>query len=147
MSGAESFVSLRDITEVREMTRRPWIVDRRPMSASVMPSARYSCVGSPDRFFKGRTAKDWIRGDGLEAKRRWRTWPKVKAKTVAKMANRRPVAARRRVLRLDSECEAGIGDSAAPGISGARAVATELVPTDGVATTALVLSAFTGTIK
>src|SRR5215831_8448282 len=121
MSGAESFVSLRDITEVREMTRRPWIVDRRPMRASVMPSARYSCVGSPDRFFKGRTAKDWIRGDGLEAKRRWRTWPKVNAKTVAKMVTRRPVAARRRVLRPACECEEGeegLADSAALGISG-----------------------------
>ncbi len=32
------------------------------MSSSVIPSARYSCVGSPERFFKGSTAIDLIAG-------------------------------------------------------------------------------------
>src|SRR5262245_6930015 len=152
ISGAESLVSLRDITEVREMTRRPRIVDRRPMRASVKPSARYSCVGSPDRFFKGRTASDWIRGAGLEAKRRWRTWPQVNAKVIARMAARRPVAARSRRPRPVREYQDGLGDSPrafitegvaraviAPWLGGGvAAVAPEAVP---------VLSPFNGEIN
>src|SRR5260221_9802342 len=62
MSGADIFVSFKDIAEVREMTRRSRMAERRPMSASVMPSARYSCPGSPERFFRGNTAKDLIAG-------------------------------------------------------------------------------------
>jgi len=42
ISGAESCVSLKRMTEVREITRRSWIPDSRPMSSSVIPSARYS---------------------------------------------------------------------------------------------------------
>src|SRR6267143_2120522 len=30
------------------------------MSASVIPSAKYSCAGSPERFSSGSTASDWI---------------------------------------------------------------------------------------
>jgi len=62
MSGADIFVSFKDIAEVREITRRSRMAERRPMSASVMPSARYSCPGSPERFFRGNTAKDLIAG-------------------------------------------------------------------------------------
>ncbi len=62
ISGTESCGFLNRITDVREITRRSWILERRPMSASVIPSARYSCAGSPDRFFKGSTAKDLILG-------------------------------------------------------------------------------------
>ena len=58
ISGTESCVSLKRITDVREMTRTSGIPERRPIRASVIPSARYSCVGSPDRFFKGNTASD-----------------------------------------------------------------------------------------
>src|SRR5437016_5192571 len=36
--------------------------ERRDTKASVIPSARYSCLGSPDKFFKGRTARDLIAG-------------------------------------------------------------------------------------
>jgi len=32
------------------------------MSASVMPSAKYSCVESPERFTSGSTAMDLMRG-------------------------------------------------------------------------------------
>ncbi len=62
ISGTESCGFLNRITDVREITRRLCILDRRPMSSSVIPSARYSWVGSPDRFFKGSTAKDLILG-------------------------------------------------------------------------------------
>ena len=60
ISGTVCRVSLKRITEVREMTRRPLIIDRRPISSSVMPSARNSCAGSPERFFRGKTAIDFI---------------------------------------------------------------------------------------
>ena len=40
ISGTELCVPLNCIDDVREMTRRLWIVESRPMSASVMPSAR-----------------------------------------------------------------------------------------------------------
>ena len=63
ISGTESCVFLKCIAEVREMTRRPWIMDSRPISSSVMPSAKYSWDGSPLKFSKGRTAKDRIAGD------------------------------------------------------------------------------------
>src|SRR6476659_6875548 len=34
------------------------------ISSSVMPSAKYSCDGSPERFSKGRTAMESMRGGG-----------------------------------------------------------------------------------
>src|SRR6266567_7838473 len=37
-------------------------MESRPMIDSVMPSARYSCDGSPERFLRGKTAKDLILG-------------------------------------------------------------------------------------
>src|SRR5256885_6143607 len=40
------------------MTRRPWILDSCPISSSVMPSAKYSCDGSPLKFCKGSTARE-----------------------------------------------------------------------------------------
>ncbi len=48
------------MTEVREITRSPPILARSVMSCSVMPSAKYSCSGSPDRFSSGKTATDRI---------------------------------------------------------------------------------------
>src|SRR5207249_12091327 len=60
ISGRGARVSLKCIAEVREMTRRTRIMDRRPMISSVMPSAKYSWAGSPERFFRGNTPKDLI---------------------------------------------------------------------------------------
>ena len=48
----------------REITRSPPIVARSAMSCSVMPSAKYSCSGSPDTFSSGSTATDRIWSDG-----------------------------------------------------------------------------------
>src|SRR5215469_3919256 len=62
ISGMESCVSLKRIIDVREITRRSWIAERRLIRASVIPSARYSWVESPERFFKGSTATDRIAG-------------------------------------------------------------------------------------
>src|SRR5271165_3544937 len=42
------------------MTRRSWILVSRPISGSVILSARYSWVESPERFFRGKTAMDLI---------------------------------------------------------------------------------------
>ena len=44
------------------MTRRARICARLLISASVIPSAKYSCAGSPDRFCSGSTAIDLISG-------------------------------------------------------------------------------------
>ena len=62
ISGADMCVSLNRITDVREITRRPRIMDNRPISSSVMPSAKYCWAGSPDRLFRGKTARDVILG-------------------------------------------------------------------------------------
>ena len=51
---------LKTIDDVRETTLRRRICASWPIKASVAPSARYSCVGSPDRFSRGRTAIDMI---------------------------------------------------------------------------------------
>src|SRR5205823_1153552 len=48
------------ITEVREITRNALICPRVAMSSSVIPSAKYSCELSPDRFSSGRTASERI---------------------------------------------------------------------------------------
>lgn len=46
------------ITEVREITFRAEIFERWVMSSSVMPSEKYSWAGSPERFVRGRTARE-----------------------------------------------------------------------------------------
>lgn len=53
-------VFLKRITEVREMTRTSLNVERRAVTASVMPSGKYSCCGSFEKFARGRTAMDRI---------------------------------------------------------------------------------------
>ena len=47
---------------VREVTRSAAICARRVINASVMPSTKKSCAGSPMRFWSGSTATDLIRG-------------------------------------------------------------------------------------
>ena len=39
------------------------------MSASVMPSAKYSCAGSFERFASGSTASDWMGPSGSRVTR------------------------------------------------------------------------------
>src|ERR1035438_9125661 len=41
ISGTESCVFLKCIAEVREITRRPWMLASRPISSSVMPSGPF----------------------------------------------------------------------------------------------------------
>jgi hypothetical protein len=60
--GIDLLLPLKFITEVREITLRARICARLLISVSVMPSAKYSCSGSPDKFCKGSTAIDWIFG-------------------------------------------------------------------------------------
>src|SRR6266404_3737944 len=47
------------MTDVREITLSVPNLPRSVIMASVMPSAKYSCVGSPERFSSGRTAREW----------------------------------------------------------------------------------------
>src|SRR5262245_39606030 len=54
------------MTDVREMTRSALIFESSVMRSSVMPSAKYSCSGSRDRFSSGRTASARIGGPGSE---------------------------------------------------------------------------------
>src|SRR5215831_4468642 len=56
------------MTEVREITRGTPICARSVIKASVIPSEKYSCEGSPLRFSNGSTASDWIRRVGLRLK-------------------------------------------------------------------------------
>ena len=51
-------VPLNRIAEVRETTRKVAILANSVMRASVTPSAKYSCEGSPLRLAKGNTAID-----------------------------------------------------------------------------------------
>src|SRR5258708_4468176 len=46
------------IADVREITRSDLIFARLVVSSSVMPSAKYSWLGSPERFSNGSTAKE-----------------------------------------------------------------------------------------
>src|SRR5262252_42487 len=54
------------MTDVREITRSALIFESSVMRSSVMPSAKYSCSGSPDRFSSGRTASARMGGPGSE---------------------------------------------------------------------------------
>src|SRR5262249_42118955 len=49
------------VLDVREMIRKEPILDRSVISASVMPSAKYSCSGSWEGFSNGNTAIELIR--------------------------------------------------------------------------------------
>src|SRR5688572_18684023 len=50
------------MTDVREITFKALMRDNSVISASVMPSAKYSRALSPDRFSSGSTASDSMRG-------------------------------------------------------------------------------------
>ena len=58
------------ITEGLEMTRKLPILPRSVMSTSVMPSAKKSCVASPDKLSSGSTAIDWIFREGRVGRKR-----------------------------------------------------------------------------
>src|SRR5277367_3944231 len=62
ISGKVLVLFLYPRTEVQEITLRLSILVRVVISSRVVPSAKYSCSGSPDRFFNGSTAKEWISG-------------------------------------------------------------------------------------
>jgi hypothetical protein len=48
------------MTEVREITRREDIFANSVINSAVIPSAKYSCSESPDRFSSGSTASEWM---------------------------------------------------------------------------------------
>jgi hypothetical protein len=64
---------------VREMTRSALICERSVISASVMPSAKYSCAESLDKFVSGSTARDRIFADVVLLKSLSRSPPTFKA--------------------------------------------------------------------
>jgi len=50
--------------ELRAMTNSHRMRESAVMISSTMPSAKYSCSGSPLIFWKGRTAIDGLSGSG-----------------------------------------------------------------------------------
>ena len=61
ISGSRSFVPLKLIADVREMMRSDPMRASASVNSSVMPSAKYSCEGSPVRFSSGSTASAAMR--------------------------------------------------------------------------------------
>ena len=60
ISGTVLPLPLNCMDEVREITLTPASRPSVPINSSVMPSAKYSCAGSPERFASGRMAMDRI---------------------------------------------------------------------------------------
>jgi hypothetical protein len=50
--------------EFRAMTKSWWFRERAVMISSTIPSANYSCSGSPLMFWNGSTAMDGLSGSG-----------------------------------------------------------------------------------
>src|SRR2546421_11973549 len=71
---------------VRDVTLRAPIWDNSVISASVIPSAKYSWLGSFDRLVSGRTTKEWMAGTLTLEKRRERTPPRSRASSAAAAA-------------------------------------------------------------
>jgi hypothetical protein len=65
ISGSDLVVCLYCIEEVRDMTLRVPIRAKSVIDASVMPSEKYSCAGSPERFVRGSAAWEWMGGTPL----------------------------------------------------------------------------------
>jgi hypothetical protein len=61
ISGSDFDAFLYGITDVREITFRARMRDSSVITASVIPSAKYSCSGSLERFESGSTASESIR--------------------------------------------------------------------------------------
>ena len=70
------------MADVREITRSVLICPRSVINSSVMPSAKYSCDASPERFSSGSTAKERIAGDERPH------GPKVHDRAIARDRNR-----------------------------------------------------------
>jgi hypothetical protein len=79
---------------VREITRKALIFDRLLINASVIPSEKYSCSGSPERFTSGNTATEWI--GGLSTNGRFASQTAM----VASSSTRRPAVAAQPALKL-----------------------------------------------
>ena len=90
------------------MTNRPEIFDRSVMMSSVMPSAKYSCSGSPLMLLKGSTAIDGLSfaGSALVARGR-RASAERPAEQVDAVDPDRPVDVLQRLLAhiLEGEVE------------------------------------------
>ena len=97
------FVILYCIVDWREITRKALIFPSSVIRASVMPSAKYSCSGLPERFWSGKTASERI-GAERGRKIRSRQPPTFSAKRtrIARPATRR--VGFRRFLRKPDSC-------------------------------------------
>ena len=90
MSGSERREPLSAMTEVRETTRRLGIRASSVMSSSVMPSAKYSWEGSPERFCRGtrrssRSPRDCLdeeaASERMPPEGQYRNWQQARLRT------------------------------------------------------------------
>ncbi len=92
------------MTDCREITRSAGSDARFVMSASVMPSLKYSCAGSPVRLASGRTASERMGARSPGSAPRRSAGPNAISSTTTGRRDRaaephRPAAARRRPAR------------------------------------------------
>ena len=104
ISGRGFLTRLYCMTEVREITRSALILERSAISASVIPSAKYSWSGSREKFSSGRTARDEMRGVRFRLSKRSRQSPTLSPKStaskIAKAATEIHLASRRLAMKL-----------------------------------------------
>ena len=84
MAGSGWRLPLYGITEVREITRTPSSEAKSVMSSSVIPSVKYSWVGSFERFSNGMTAIERTCGPDDAALRRSRQFPRFQTRAAAR---------------------------------------------------------------
>ena len=123
MARAGSGVALNDMTDRLEITRSVRIRPRSVMSAVVIPSAKASCVVSPDRLSSGNTATERSQVPPLFAQRCWRQPPTLKPMSSATTAGR-PAASATMTLLLRAPRTAGLGSR----LDAARACANSAAP-------------------
>jgi hypothetical protein len=56
------------MAELRAMTKKSRTRHSAAVMSSTMPSAKYSCSGSPLMFWNGKTATDGLSGSGQQAR-------------------------------------------------------------------------------
>src|SRR6202012_6020605 len=98
------------MTEVRETIRRVEFLTSIVVNSSVMPSAKYSWPGSPDRFSRGSTAREPIAG--------WRAKKRVDAAITARATPTRPASAHQMRILANQEAFAGGEEENGRAISG-----------------------------
>src|SRR5215468_8920641 len=88
------------MTDVREMTRREPTFARSVINCSVMPSAKYSWDGSPNRLASGRTAMERIEAGVLVGCETARTFQRAETTATKRIATAKTAGTLARVWVL-----------------------------------------------